>query len=187
MNRQLLRALIVLLALIGTGLSASAMAGDKPLEHRNVTLNLAPGDTLKITTYDVPTLTGEFVISPAGTIAFPLLGDIKAAGGTPSDLRKTLTTRLGDGYITNPKITVDVATYRPFYILGQVNKPGEYPFVIGLTVRDAVAKAGGFTYRANEKRVYIRSAGEQTEQAYKLTAGIPVGPGDTLRIGERYF
>ena len=187
MNRQRLRALILPLALAGTGLGTAATAGDKPLEHRSVTLNLAPGDTLKITTYDVPTLTGEFVISPAGTIAFPLLGAVKAAGGTPADLRKTLTEQLGDGYITNPRVTVAVAHYRPFYILGQVNKPGEYPFVIGLTVRDAVAKAGGFTYRANEKRVYIRSTGEQTEQTYKLTAGIPVAPGDTLRIGERYF
>ncbi|MBK5265365.1 MAG: polysaccharide export protein [Alphaproteobacteria bacterium] len=166
---------------------STAIAGEEPLETRNVVIGLAPGDTLKITTYGELTLTGDFVISPAGTISFPLIGVVKAAGFEVPAIQKALTTALADGYVLDPKVTVDVAHFRPVYILGEVNKPGEYPFALGLTVRGAVAKADGFTYRANEKRAFIKGASETAEHSYKLTADIPVAPGDTLRIGERYF
>ncbi|GGB95313.1 polysaccharide export protein [Novosphingobium endophyticum] len=177
---------IVFLAL--TFVSAvSPAAADKPLESREIELKLAPGDMVKITTYGQPTLTGEFVISSEGTIAFPLLGNVQAAGVRPSDIQAALMAGLANGYVNDPSVTVEVGAYRPIYILGEVGKPGEYPFSLGLTVRDAVAKAGGFSYRANKKRVYIKSAGEADERLYKLTAGIPVAPGDTIRIGERFF
>ncbi|KHK92862.1 polysaccharide biosynthesis/export family protein [Novosphingobium malaysiense] len=179
--------MILALTLTCVGGVSPAHAGEKPRETRKVELKLAPGDTLKVTTYGLPTLTGEFTVSADGTIDFPLIGVVEVAGANPSDIKQKLTTGLASGYVSDPNVTVEVGEYRPFYILGQVGKPGEYPYSLGLTVRDAVAKAGGFNYRANEKRVYIRSAGEDDEHVYKLTAGIPVAPGDTIRIGERYF
>lgn len=177
---------IIVLALAFAGASGPAH-GDKPRDNREVELKLAPGDTVKVTTYDMPALTGEFVISSEGTIAFPLVGNVQAAGVKPSDIQQALMAGLSNGYLNVPSVSVEVTKYRPIYILGQVGSPGEYPYSFGLTVHNAIAKAGGFTYRANEKRVYIKGADETEEQAYKLTAGLPVAPGDTIRIGERFF
>jgi polysaccharide biosynthesis/export protein len=154
---------------------------------REFSFHLSPGDKLRINTYGEPSLSGEFEISSAGTIGFPLIGEVQAAGKEAQDVQRAITAALADGYVLDPKVTVDVANFRPVYILGEVNKPGEYPFAMGLTVRGAVAKADGFTYRANQKRVFIKRAGSAEEQAYRLTADIVVAPGDTIRIGERYF
>ena len=149
--------------------------------------SLSPGDKVKITTYGEEELTGEFEISPAGTIAFPLIGDVQAAGLQTEELSRALEAKLGNGYLLEPKVSVQVANFRPIYVLGEVNKPGEYPYTQGLTVRGAVAKADGFTYRANEKRVFLKRAGEADEKVYPMTADFPVLPGDTIRFGERDF
>lgn len=148
---------------------------------------LSPGDKVRIVTFGEETLTGEFLVSPAGTVAFPLIGDVTAAGLQPEELSRAIATKLGDGYVLEPKVAVEVASYRPIYVLGEVRKPGEYPYTQGLTVRGAVAKADGFTYRANEKRVYLKRAGEAGETIYPLSADFPVLPGDTIRFAERYF
>ena len=92
-----------------------------------------------------------------------------------------------EGYVKDPRVSVEVMTYRPFYILGEVQKPGEYPYSNGLTVLNAVATAGGFTYRANTKKVFIKRAESSTEEKYPLNSQTPVAPGDTIRIGERLF
>lgn len=148
---------------------------------------LSPGDKIKVTTYGEVSLTGDFEVSPAGTIAFPLLGDVKAAGLEAGELSRSIETALRDGYLVEPKVSVQVMNFRPVYVLGEVNKPGEYPYTQGLTIRGAVAKADGFTYRANEKRVFLKRAGEAGERVYPMTADFPVLPGDTIRFGERYF
>ncbi|MDG6745886.1 SLBB domain-containing protein, partial [Staphylococcus aureus] len=95
--------------------------------------------------------------------------------------------KLADGYLREPRVSMDVLTYRPFYIMGEVTKPGEYPYSNGLTALNAVARAEGFTYRANKRKVFIKRFGETTEQQYKLDPSVVVYPGDTVRIGERYF
>lgn len=158
-----------------------------PPVARESSFRLSPGDKLKINTFGEPSLSGEFEISSAGTIGFPLIGEVQAAGREAQEVQRAITAALADGFVIDPKVTVDVANFRPIYILGEVNKPGEYPYAMGLTVRGAVAKADGFTYRANEKRVFIKRAGDGQEQVYPLTADIAVAPGDTIRIGERYF
>lgn len=187
MARHWLQSFVIALALIPASASVPVYAGEKPRESRTIQLKLAPGDTVKVTTFGMPTLTGEFIISEEGTIAFPLVGNIQAAGAKASDIQKALTASLASGYVNVPSVTVEVVKYRPIYLLGEVEKPGEYPYTHGLTVREAVAKAGGFTYRANKKRVRIKAAGETEEYTYKVNAGIPVAPGDTIRIGERFF
>lgn len=147
-----------------------------------------PGDKLRIITFDHENLTNEFVVGSNGTISFPLLGDVQAAGLTAPQLQEELASSLTEGgYVVTPVVNVEVLEFRPFYILGEVNQPGAFPFSPGMTVANAVASAGGFTYRANERRVYIRRANSASETEVRLTATTPVFPGDTIRIGERIF
>jgi polysaccharide export outer membrane protein len=147
---------------------------------------LGPADQLRITVFNEPGLTGQFVIGSQGTIAYPLVGDVRAAGLTVPEFTTALRTAL-DQYVRSPSVSVEVANYRPFFILGEVTRPGTYPYSVDLTVLNAVATAGGFTYRANQSRVFIRRAGESQEHVYDLTVATPVMPGDTVRIGERLF
>jgi polysaccharide export outer membrane protein len=182
----MMAALCIALSFPATGRVGQLFAQQPPPAAPSA-FSLSPGDKLRINTYGEPSLSGEFIVSSAGTIGFPLIGTIQAAGQDAQDVQRAITAALADGFVNNPKVTVEVANFRPVYILGEVNKPGEYPFAMGLTVRGAVAKADGFTYRANEKRVFIKRAGEAQEETHRLTADIPVQPGDTIRIGERYF
>jgi polysaccharide export outer membrane protein len=136
--------------------------------------------------FNEPDLTGLWVIGSQGTVAYPLAGEVRAAGLTVPEFAAALQTALSQ-YIRQPNVSVEVANYRPFFILGEVQRPGTYPYSLSLTVLNAVATAGGFTYRANRRRVFIRHANELDERAYPLTAATPVMPGDTVRIGERLF
>lgn len=148
---------------------------------------LGSGDKLRITTYGEADLTGEFVVGDRGSVSFPLVGEIPAAKRSVADFKASLVAALKDGYLQDPRMTVEVISYRPYYVLGEVTKPGEYPYSNGLTVLNAVAAASGFTYRANTKKVFIKRAGADAEQTLPLTANERVQPGDTIRIGERYF
>jgi len=123
----------------------------------------------------------------AGKISFPLVGDVTAGGLTVGELETELVDALRDGFLKQPRVSIEVLEYRPFFILGEVMKPGEYPYTNGLTVLNAVATANGFTYRADTHKVYIRRANSTQEQQYQLTTSTPVEPGDTIRIGERFF
>ncbi len=100
-----------------------------------------------------------------------------------------LRTGLGEGYLNDPRVTVEVLNYRPFFILGEVSNAGEYPFRDGLTVLQAVAQAGGFSYRADRQTIFLLREGQTEEEQYDIENGRPVyvSPGDTIRIGERYF
>ncbi|MBR9833835.1 MAG: polysaccharide export protein, partial [Alphaproteobacteria bacterium] len=95
--------------------------------------------------------------------------------------------KLSDGYLLDPSVSAEVINYRPFFILGEISRPGEYPYASGLTVLNAVAAAGGFSYRANKKAVFIKAFEGEKEVAYQLNAQVMVQPGDTIRIGERIF
>ena len=148
---------------------------------------LGAGDKVRIITFGEPSLTGEFQVSGAGSISMPLIGEVKAMGATTTDLQQRIVTALKDGYIKNPSVSVEVLNYRPFYILGEVTKPGEYPYTTGGTVLNAVATASGFTYRANTHRVMIKHFGEAEEKLYDLNASTLIRPGDTIRIVERHF
>lgn len=147
---------------------------------------LGPGDQLRVTVFNETDLTGQYVVGSRGTIAYPLIGDVQAGGLTVPEFTDALQLALQQ-YIRAPNVSVEVANYRPFFILGEVQRPGTYPYSASLTILNAVATAGGFTYRANRNRVYIRHANEQEERAYPLTIATPVLPGDTVRIGERLF
>jgi len=149
---------------------------------------LGAGDKVRIIVFGEDALTGEYLV-PGGTgkIAFPLVGDITAGGLTVGQLETEIENALKDGFLKEPRVSIEVLEYRPFFILGEVMKPGEYPYTNGLTVLNAVATANGFTYRADTHKVYIRRANSTAEQQYQLSTSTPVEPGDTIRIGERFF
>jgi protein involved in polysaccharide export with SLBB domain len=171
--------------------SGSLQAADAPPRQSPsedaLNYRLGPDDKVRIITYDEPQLTGEFSVNSSGNISLPLIGDVPARGRTVAELGGDIETLLRQGYIKNPSVSVEVLTSRPFYILGEVNKPGEYPYTDKLTVMNAVATAGGFTYRANEKYAFIKHQNETNEVKIPVTASTEVDPGDTIRIGERYF
>lgn len=148
---------------------------------------LGAGDKVRIIVFGETTLSGEYSVSSTGNISFPLIGDVPALNLTIRDIQGDIERKLANGYIRKPQVSAEVLTYRPFYILGEVNRPGQYPYTSGLTVLKAVATAQGFTYRANTKRVFIKRGDAAPEQAYSITSTTPVAPGDILRIAERFF
>lgn len=178
----------ILTALLGgAGAAACSTIPSTPEDEAQVPeYHLGPGDQLRITVFNEADLTGNFLVGSQGTIAYPLVGEVQAAGMTVLEFTAALQSALRS-YIRQPNVSVEVANYRPFFILGEVQRPGTYPYSAGLTVLNAVATAGGFTYRANRGRVFIRHASESTERAHPLTIATPVLPGDTIRITERLF
>jgi len=156
---------------------------DRPVEE----YKLGTGDKVRILVFNEPTLSGEFSVNSSGALSLPLIGDIAAVGKTTTELKAIIEKGLSDGYLREPRVSIDVLSFRPFYILGEVSKPGEYPFSNGLTVMNAVATAEGFTYRADKRVVHIRREGTDQEDNYRMTPNLRVQPGDTIRIGERYF
>jgi polysaccharide export outer membrane protein len=175
---------------LGAGASMAAACSTIPSTPDDVSqpseYRLGPGDQLRITVFNETDLTGQYVVGSQGTISYPLVGEIQAAGLTVPEFSLNLQTSLQD-FLRQPNVSVEVANYRPFFILGEVQRPGTYPYSASLTVLNAVATAGGFTYRANRGRVFIRHANETEEHSYPLTIATPVLPGDTVRIGERLF
>jgi polysaccharide export outer membrane protein len=172
----------------GQGL-AGAAAQTRPLSSPDdlAEYRLGAGDKLRVTVFGETALSGEFLVSGTGKISLPLIGDVQAAGVTVPAFQEQVQRALRDGYLKDPRVSAEVLNYRPFYILGEVEKPGEYPFTNNLTVLNAVATAGGFTYRANKGRVYIKRNGNVDERQETLSPAVKVLPGDTIRIGERLF
>lgn len=159
----------------------------RAVAQTNTAYTLGTGDRLRINVFGQPELSGEFLVDGTGAISLPLIGQVEAVGMSTQDLETRIATSLSNGFLLDPKVSAEVINYRPFYILGEVGRPGEYPFNSGLTVLNAVAAAGGFTYRANKKVVFIKSADGNEEAAIRLDTNTIVNPGDTLRIGERIF
>ncbi len=189
MLRGLIRVLIVALAglMVATAALAAESAGPAVSSGQPFEYHLGAGDKVRIIVFGEASLTGEFFVSGGGKIAYPLIGDVDAQGLTIPQLQGAIETKLADGYLRQPKVSAEVLNYRPFYILGEVMKPGEYPYTNGLTVLNAVATAEGFTYRADTRKVYIKRATTLGEREFPLTTATPVEPGDTIRIGERFF
>jgi len=175
----------VMIAVVGASPSTAQIASVPAEAAGDYQLGVA--DELRVTVFNEPQLSGQFTVASNGMLSLPLIGEVKGAGVTVDQLRGDITGRLADGYLRNPRVSIQVLTFRPFYILGEVNKPGKYPYSTGLTVLNAVATAEGFTYRANKHKVFVKHAGSTTETSVALTPATPVQPGDTIRIGERYF
>src|SRR6195256_4038294 len=148
---------------------------------------LGPNDRIRLKVYGEADITGEYEVDSNGQVSIPLAGHVAAAGLTTKQLERSIKSTLSKGIVRDPRVNVEIALYRPYYILGEVKKSGEYPYRLGLTVMDAVASAGGFTYRANEHKVFLRRSGGGAEEVYPLDSPILVFPGDNIRIPERFF
>jgi len=148
---------------------------------------LQAGEKIRVIVYGEPSLSGDYQIDPSGFVSLPLAGTVKAAGLTQQQLEQELATKYSSGYLKNPKITVAIAEFSPFYIVGEVEKPGAYPYTGGLTVLSAIAIAGGTTYRANTSTVLIQHPGEGKMHEYDTDSPIPVLPGDIIKIPRRYL
>jgi protein involved in polysaccharide export with SLBB domain len=148
---------------------------------------LQAGDKIRVTVYGEDKLSGDFEIEPSGLVSLPLAGTVKAAGLTQTELESELARKFRTEYLRNPKVTVTIASLRPFYILGEIAKPGEYPYRSGLNVISATALAGGTTYRASKSTVLIQRMGESGMKEYPMSSNVPILPGDLVRIPERYF
>jgi len=183
-------AMLAMFACLSTAAASAAPAAVTPAASTaggKDDYRLDAGDKLKLTVFGEPALTGEYVVGSNGRMALPLIGEVGAKGATTTEVETMIETKLRDGYLRDPRVSLEVMTHRPFYILGEVNKPGEYPYTADLTVVRAVATANGFTYRANKKQVFIRHAGEAAEKAYPAESSQPLAPGDTVRVAERFF
>ncbi|MDB2415531.1 polysaccharide export protein, partial [Rickettsiales bacterium] len=122
----------------------------------NETYKLGANDKLRITVFGEEDLSGEFEVDGTGIISLPLIGNVKVNNVGLRDLEKTLVKKFEDGYLKNPRVSIEVMNFRPFFILGEVKNPGSYPYVNGMNVLNAVAVAGGFTHRARRDRVVIK-------------------------------
>ena len=148
---------------------------------------LQAGEKIKVTVFGEANLSGDYVIDPGGFVSLPLAGTIKAGGKTKLELEQELAKKFRGEFLRNPKVTVDVAEFRPFYVLGEVAKPGEYPFKSGLNAMSAMAVAGGQTYRASNSKILVQRANESVMREYNMNSNIQIYPGDLIRIPERYF
>ncbi len=147
---------------------------------------LGIGDKLKIVVFGEESLSGPFEVNALGQVSMPLIGEMPAKALTLAEFREQLVRKLSDGYLKSPKVNVEMTNYRPIYVHGEVKNGGEFQFKNGVSLRDVVAMAGGYTYRADQTYVHIGREGEP-DVAVRLPADIPVLPGDNIRIPERFF
>jgi polysaccharide export outer membrane protein len=165
--------------------STSTPASTSPSTPTRAAYRLGTGDQLRIIVFGEEDLSGEFQVDDTGAVSIPLVGDVTARGQTLRSFEAAVREKLAEGYLKDPRVSVQVLNYRPFYIIGEVEKGGEYPFVSGMHVLNAVAVAGGFTYRANTSKVFITRGEEEHE--YLVSPELRLEPGDVIRVPERFF
>jgi len=161
-----------------------ALGGTSPVQGE---YELGSGDRVRVTVFGQQDLSGEFAVDGSGQIAIPLVGGIAAKGLSARELEQKITTALSDGYVREPRVSVEVLNFRPFYIIGEVNSPGQYPYASGMTAVSAVALAGGYTYRAKEDHVLITRTVDGVKQERSAPPNTPVLPDDVIRVPERFF
>jgi polysaccharide biosynthesis/export protein len=161
-------------------------AAPRPVMH-DPAYRLDAGDRLRVVVYGQEGLTNSYAVDAGGSITMPLIGAVSARGRTPAELAAAIAARLRNGYIREPYVAAEVEAYRPFFILGEVAAPGQYPFVPNMSVESAVAIAGGFSPRAKRDRVTITHTDARGTVRVTVPLGTPLSPGDTVVVGERWF
>jgi polysaccharide biosynthesis/export protein len=185
---RLLVLLLIVLAAAGCGRRAALIADVPDTAMAAVeTYTLDSGDKLRIVVFGQDGLTSSYGVDADGNVTLPLIGSLRARGLTTAQLAQTIAAKLREGFIREPHVAVEIEAHRPFFILGEVTAPGQYPHVANMTVETAVAIAGGFTPRAQTSRVVISrpARGDILRTSVPIVA--PVRPGDTIVVGERWF
>jgi polysaccharide biosynthesis/export protein len=167
--------------------SAVAYAARPMPAAYDLAYRLDAGDRLRVVVYGQEGLTNTYAIDAGGSITMPLIGAVVARGRTPAGLAAEITGKLRLGYIREPSVAVEIEAYRPFFILGEVAAPGQYPYVPNMSVESAVAIAGGFSPRALRDRVTLTHTGHSGSSRMVVPLGTALGPGDTVLVGERWF
>ncbi len=161
-----------------------AVGGLGPVGALEQSYLLGPGDKIRVTVFGEPYLSGEFNVNANGTVSLPLVEPVTVNGLTLAEAETEIKKKLADGFMDDPKVSVDILDYRPFFIIGEVNNPGSYPYVAEMTVLHAVAIAGGFTPRAAKKKLFIQRGDQEDIRVQKNTF---VEPGDIITVRERFF
>jgi len=156
-------------------------------ENINSGYVLGSGDKVRVSVFGEEDLTGEYQVDGSGMVRLPLIGTIRAGGSTAPALGVSITGALAQGYLKNPKVNVEITAYRPFYIIGAVNRPGNYPYVDNMTALDAVALGGGFTDKARESTIYVRHEGSTHEDPLPASQVTRIFPGDVVRVKTTVF
>ena len=149
--------------------------------------HLDAGDRLRVVVYGQEGLTNTYAIDAGGSITMPLIGAVPARGKTPARLAADIAAKLRNGFIREPSVAVEIEAYRPFFILGEVAAPGQYPYVPNMSVESAVAIAGGFSPRARRDRVTLTHTDTSGSMRTVVPLGTAISPGDTVLVGERWF
>ena len=161
-------------------------AAPMPVVHDR-TYRLDAGDKLRVVVYGQEGLTNSYAIDAGGSITMPLIGAVPARGRTPAGLAAEISGKLRNGYIRDPSVAVEIESYRPFFILGEVAAPGQYPYVPNMSVESAVAIAGGFSPRARRDSVTLTHTDGAGSMRVVVPLGTALSPGDTVLVGERWF
>jgi polysaccharide export outer membrane protein len=167
------------------GYVAPVYAGSPVAYDRQYRLDA--GDKLRVVVYGQEGLTNSYAIDAGGSITMPLIGAVPARGQTPAGLASHIAGRLRNGFIREPSVAVEIEAYRPFFILGEVAAPGQYPYVPNMSVESAVAIAGGFSPRAKRDVVTLTHTDPGGSIRAIVPLGTPLSPGDTVLVGERWF
>jgi polysaccharide export outer membrane protein len=181
---RLLLAVLAVLALAAIGGCSTYYAPEPAL---NTPYRLASGDRVRVIVFGQENLSNSFSVDSSGAVAMPLIGQVHAQGLTTSELAGAIEARLKKGYVREPRVSVEVEAFRPFFVMGEVNVAGQYPFINGMTVQNAIAVAGGFTPRAVQDSVDITRIVSGSPTTFSEPLAFPVRPGDTITARERFF
>ncbi len=145
------------------------------------------GDKIELTVFDDERLNNTYLVSTNGTVSLPLIGSVVAGNNTIEEFITAVEEKLKNELINKPRVSAQIVGFRPFYVLGEVERPGSYDYNFDMTIYGAIAASGGFSFRAKQDVVYIRRAGSDLEEVLEITPSLKILPGDTIRIGARNF
>jgi len=178
--------LVLAMASLVSSAPAMAQAPAAPAAGEDARYTLDAGDRVRLVVFGQKDLSGDFVVTGNGTLSLPLIGEVTVKGLTLRQIEAAIAGKLEPDYLKNPRVSAEVINYRPFYIIGEVKNPGTYPYVNGMRIVNAVAIAGGYTYRANEREMRItRAKGDGKPE--RVRPDTLVLPGDVVEVTERYF
>jgi polysaccharide biosynthesis/export protein len=186
----MMRRILVSVGMLLTALCLSACAPSYSAYYAadpTVPYTLASGDRLRVIVYGQEGLSNSYSVDSSGHIQMPLIGVVSAQGETTASLGQEIEARLRDGFLRDPHVSVEVEAFRPFFVLGEVTTPGQYPYVNGMTAQTAAAIAGGFTPRADKDTVDVTRVVDGREVTGRAPINYPVQPGDTIVVRERFF